>query len=213
MSVTVTNVMAVSLDGRIGKHKLESDYERHSYNFTNEDDKNWVREQLAKADAVITGANSLRASREAWEVLNDRGQYAAWIVLTKSGLAEDLPFWAQRKVRRVLVSTVSIQENHCQANGVEPLIVKSGNEAAATLAFLESQNLKRILLFGGGMINKMFYESNLVDFAKITLCPQIIGGLTSPNFVDPGLSHSVKMELISSVCKGSLVFLTYKIQK
>jgi 5-amino-6-(5-phosphoribosylamino)uracil reductase len=213
MSVIVTNVMAVSLDGKIGKHPFESDADRSAYGFSNLDDKEWVRSQLVLADVVITGANSMRASGASWEVQNDRGVNPAWIVWTRSGLDDALPFWRQMNIRRILVSPAPIQQEACAAYGVENWVIKNTNEPKSVLDRLEKEGLTRVLLFGGGSINKIFYENRLVDFAKITLCPLIVGGVTPSPFIDVGLPSHVNLDLISSFTKGSLVFLTYKIQK
>lgn len=212
MSLTITNVMAVSLDGLIGKHALESDVERRAYDFTNMDDRDFVREQLERADAVITGANSLRASGSTWRVNNDRGVNPIWVVLTTEGLDASLDFWTQHDVRRVLVSPSPVNESLCSKHGVENWVFPE-QTARRVVDRLYSESLTRVLLFGGGAINKLFYEEGLVDFAKITLCPVIISGVKSPHFVNPGLSHPVHMTCISSVLKGDLVFLTYKVKK
>ena len=212
MSVTITNVMAISLDGMIGMHALESDVERRAYNFTNMDDREFVREQLEQADAVITGANSLRASGSAWRVRNDRGVNPAWIVFTTKGLAEGLDFWGQKDVQRVLVSPFPIQESLCAASGVKNWIIPE-NSPVGLIKKLESENLNRVLLFGGGAINKLFYEHGLVDFAKITVCPLLIGGVNSPRFVNPGLTRPTHFTLISSVLRENLVFLTYRVKR
>ena len=212
MSVTITNVMAISLDGMIGMHALESDVERRAYNFTNMDDREFVREQLEQADAVITGANSLRASGSAWRVRNDRGVNPAWIVFTTKGLAEGLAFWGQKDVQRVLVSPFPIQEALCAASGVKNWIIPE-NSPGGLIKKLEAENLNRVLLFGGGAINKLFYEHGLVDFAKITVCPLLIGGVNSPRFVNPGLTRPTHFTLISSVLRENLVFLTYRVKR
>lgn len=212
MSVTITNVMAISLDGLIGKHALESDTERRAYDFTNMDDRDFVREQLERADAVITGANSLRASGATWRVNNDKGVNPVWVVLTTAGLDAGLEFWAQRDVRRVLVSPSPVNDVLCARHGVENWVFPD-QVARRVVERLDSESLRRVLLFGGGAINKLFYEHGLVDFAKITLCPVIISGVKSPHFVNPGLPHPVHMTCISSLLKGDLVFLTYKVKK
>lgn len=212
MTVTVTNVMAISIDGMIGKHALESDLDRRAYGFTNMEDRNFVHDQLQQADAVITGANSLRASGSTWRVLNQHGRYPAWIVFTTRGLDEGLEFWQQREVRRVLVSPVPVQEEMCKAHGVENWTINENN-LSALISKMDSLEMRNVLLFGGGHINKLFYENGLVDFAKITLCPLLIGGVNSPHFVNPGLSHLVHFSLVSSVLRGDLVFLTYKVKK
>jgi 5-amino-6-(5-phosphoribosylamino)uracil reductase len=212
MTVTITNVMAITLDGMIGKHALESDVERRAYDFTNLDDREFVRQQLEQADAVITGANSLRASGGTWRVLNDRGVNPAWIVLTTKGLQEELDFWKQSNVRRVLVSPSPVNEACCAKYGVENWIYPE-QTAYRIVQRLEREGLTRVLLFGGGSINKLFYENGFVDFAKITVCPLIISGVNSPRFVDLGLTNPVSLQCISSVLKGDLVFLTYKVKK
>jgi riboflavin biosynthesis pyrimidine reductase len=212
MSVTITNVMAISLDGMIGKHALESDVERRAYDFTNMDDREFVRGQLEQADAVITGANSLRASGSTWRVRNDRGVNPAWIVFTTRGLDEGLPFWGQSDVQRVLVSPFPVQESLCAASGVRNWVIPE-NSPRDLINKLEAENLSRVLLFGGGAINKLFYEHGLVDFAKITLCPLIIGGVNSPRFVNTGLSRPTHFTAISSVLRGDLVFLTYRVNR
>lgn len=212
MNVTITNVMAISLDGMIGKHALESDLDRRAYNFTNMDDREFVREQLEQADAVITGANSLRASGGTWRVLNDRGINPAWIVFTTRGLEEGLEFWGQRGVRRVLVSPVAVNESLCLKSGVENWVYPE-QAAHRVVERLGQEGLGRVLLFGGGSINKIFYENGFVDFAKITICPLIISGVKSPRFVDLGLTRPIHLSCISSVLKGDLVFLSYKVNK
>lgn len=212
MTVTITNVMAISLDGMIGKHALESDSERRAYDFTNLDDREFVREQLEHADAVITGANSLRASGSTWKVPNDRGFNPAWIVFTTKGLQEGLEFWRQRDVQRVLVSPTPVQVDLCAASGVENWVITEKN-LSAILPLLEQRGWTRVLLFGGGSVNKLFYENQLVDYAKITLCPLIIAGVNAPRFVNLGLVNSTHFKCLSSVLKGDLVFLHYKVNK
>ena len=212
MAVTITNIMAISLDGLIGSNAFESDVERRKYNFTNSDDREFVREQLECADAVITGANSLRASGCAWTVTNDRGVNPAWIVFTTKGLSADLEFWRQKPIRRVLVSPFPVQEELCAASGVENWILTEKNPIEVVQR-LEREGLGRILLFGGGSINKLFYENQLVDFAKITVCPLVIGGVNSPRFVDLGLKTPIHFTAIASVLKEDLVFLTYRVKK
>ena len=213
MSVIITNVMAVSLDGRIGKSSLESDNQRREYNFTNLDDQDFVRDQLEQADAVITGANSLRASGGAWQVKNDKGRNPSWIVLTNSGLDQSLRFWQQQDVHRAIVSPDAVQQELCTKAHVENWIYGKESPVSMIIGRLESLGYHRVLLFGGGSVNQMFYERGLVDFAKITLCPIIIGAVSAPFFVNPGLTTEIKFELISSTVKRNLVFLSYKVQK
>jgi riboflavin biosynthesis pyrimidine reductase len=112
----------------------------------------------------------------------------------------------------VLVSPFPVNEVLCAKSGVENWVY-SEQAAGRVVERLDKEGLCRVLLFGGGSINKIFYENNFVDFAKITVCPLIISGVKSPRFVDLGLSHPVHLTCISSVLKGDLVFLSYRVNK
>lgn len=210
----IVNVMAVSLDGKIASHPLESDQQRRSYNFTNPDDQAHVREQILQADAIITGANSMRASGGCWDVTNSRGKYPLWVVMTTKGLAADLRFWQQHHIPRMVVGQTapSIPVGHSSDN-VTCLGYGSQKPAKFVVDQLRSQGAQRVLLFGGGDVNKIFYEENLVDQLKLTLSPFIIGGNSAAHFVNQGLSTPKALRLTSSQVRGSHVFLNYTVQK
>lgn len=209
----VNNVMAVSLDGKIGLSGNESDEERHSYGFANSDDHAHVAMLLQQADAVITGASSLRAAGKTWEVKNDQGKFPAWVVLTQTGIDTSLPFWSQNDIQRVLASKSIVQPEACKTNDVQNWVFPESLTARGVLSKCLEHGWTRILLFGGGVTNKMFYEEELVDFATITLSPMILGGLNAPQFVNSGLPRPVPLELLTLESQGNLVFLKYKVLK
>jgi 5-amino-6-(5-phosphoribosylamino)uracil reductase len=210
MGLTVTNVMAVSLDGKIGLHSHESDKARRDYGFTNLEDQEFVRTQLKNADAVITGANSLTASGAAWQVVNHRGRYADWIVFSNDGLDPALKFWQQNEIQRALVSKAPVTND---LNGVANWCYGNDQPARFVLNKLQELGYENILLFGGGSINRLFYDEGLVDFLKITVCPIIIGALDAACFVNPSLTSPTRLDLISSHVSGNHVFLNYKVHK
>lgn len=206
--------MAMSLDAKIGSHPLESDQERRSYGFTNKDDQEHVRALLKSADAVITGANSMRASSGAWNQKNAKGVFPVWIIMSRSGLDDSLKFWDQVDIPRVLIgSGIRPQSDRQKNSGV--IFVDSLNKHPAKTAkeWLDSQKIETCLLFGGGEINQLFYSENLVDELKITICPIIVGTLDAPSFVAPGLPAKKHLTLMSSNALGNHVFLSYSVQK
>lgn len=207
----IVNVMAASLDGKIAAHSLESDGARRDYGFTNEDDKAYVRHQLETADAVITGANSLRASGATWQVRNHKKKFATWVVMTTKGISADLPFWQQTEVERWIVSPDKVPL-HSETN-VRAVLCGTKNPAQVVYESLAAAGCERVLLFGGGQINRLFYQSNLVDELRLTICPIIIAGNHAPDFVDRGLTSPKHLTLLSSQPSKDLVFLTYKVQK
>src|SRR4051794_30117842 len=92
----IINVMATALDGVIASHPGETESERRALGFINEHDHQHVEALLAGADAVILGSASLKPTGQAWEVRNHQGVLPIWVVLTRSGLPADLPFWKQQ---------------------------------------------------------------------------------------------------------------------
>lgn len=207
----VTNVMAASIDGYIASEHLEPDERRHESGFTSEADREFVREQIKNADAIITGADSMRASSGAWEQKGRNGQYPHWMVYTNQGLGKDLDFWKQSHIPRTLVSPKPL--GAMVDLEVKSLIYGSDRPGAAALDYFSDLKIERILLFGGGFINKIFYNENLVDELKITLCPTIIGLGDAPRLVAPTLKQPVNMYLLSSQVVDNFVFLHYRILK
>ncbi|MEZ4741283.1 MAG: dihydrofolate reductase family protein [Bdellovibrionota bacterium] len=210
MTIRIVNVMASSLDGKISSYSLEADRYRLDSGFTSVEDKEFVREQIKQADAIIVGANSVRASKRLWEQKNKKGFYPKWFIYTNSGLEESLEFLNQVKIARYLVSKNPI-ENCCNA-----VNISYGENAPGRflLEYLSSQNdIENVLLFGGGQINRIFYSENLVDALKITLCPKILASQSASNFVDPGLPAPVSLKLESSHASSNHVFLSYSVVK
>ncbi len=209
----IINVMAASLDGKIAGHSLESDRERREYGFTNKADQEFVRHQLTTADAVVTGANSLRASHGAWQVPNLKGRFATWVVLTRSGLDHSLRFWKQDEVDKWIVTPdagMKIPDGPRNRLLVSPA---QGNPAPFIAKQLKDAGYQKVLLFGGGDVNRLFYEAGLVDELCLTLCPLMLGTPEASNLLTPPLSRPVHFRLESSNRDGDLLFLNYTVHK
>ena len=209
----IINVMAASLDGKIAGHSLESDRERRDYGFTNKADQEFVRHQLTTADAVVTGANSLRASQGAWQVPNQKGRCATWVVLTRAGLDPSLRFWGQSEVPKWIVTPAP--DLVIPADPANRLIVIPPTENPAPLIAkeLKDAGYEKILLFGGGHVNRLFYEAGLVDELFLTLCPLMLGTPAASSLLAPPLSKATHFRLVSSNNVGDLVFLNYTVNK
>ncbi len=209
----IINVMASSIDGLIGLSEQESDEQRHAYGFTNMDDREFVRSQLLAADAVITGAQSMRASRSAWSQKNAREQFPHWYVLSRRGLEAELEFWRQRQIPRTVVLAAKSSAASFPDPLVGKLVATEDSIANAVVEDAKCRGYETVLLFGGGQINNLFYQAGLVDEIKLTVCPRILGRVGAPHLVNPGLEQPVSLELLSSHVSRSHVFLHYRIQK
>lgn len=209
----IINVMAASLDGKIAGHHLESDQERRDYGFTNKADQDFVRHQLTMADAVVTGANSLRASQGAWQVVNHKGRLATWVVLTRSGLDQDLRFWTQTEVDKWIVTPDPNLVIPAGARNRLIVTPPAVNPAILVAKDLKDAGFERVLLFGGGHVNRMFYDAGLVDELCLTLCPLMLGTPDASSLLAPPLSHPVFFRLETSNRSGDLLFLNYTVHK
>jgi len=212
MPFSITNVMAVSLDGRIASHPAERDEARQRLGFTNHDDRAHLLELLQSTDAAIVGSASMLASGGAFAGLNDRGVQPIWAVLTNRGLPEGAPFLAQAEIPRWLVSQQPLSlPPH---SGSFRTITYADESPALVLAkALQASGVERVLLFGGSEINRIFYNAGLVDHLILTLCPMILGSNAAIGLIAPPLDEPVKLALIAVQTKGNLVFLRYNVQK
>lgn len=208
----ITNVMAVSLDGKIASHPGERDSERRALGFTNDDDREHLRSLLVTTDAVIVGSSSLMASGGAWELANDKGAFPIWAVMTKAGLPQAAAFYQQRRVTRWLVSEAPLAALPPDT-GLRNLVTGDDPPGAALVQALQAAGAERVLLFGGGEVNRLFYKERLVDEVILTVCPILVGTENAVPLVKAPLPQAVRLTLVASQPKGNLVFLRYTVQK
>jgi 5-amino-6-(5-phosphoribosylamino)uracil reductase len=210
----IINVMASSLDGKIAAFPQETDDERRRYGFLIPEDQQLLDDELSRADAIITGGNSLRVTGTV-SVIPNAGRTPTWVILSNHPDDFDLKFWNQRDVERIVVSMKPTRAAQDHSSKPNLKFLNYGTEHPATFIVnhLKAKGCRSVLLFGGGQINRLFYESGLVDELKLTLCPFIFAGLSSPSLVTHGVPLNVKFSLIASHPTGSHVFLHYRVHQ
>ena len=217
----ITNYMAVSLDGRISTFPQESALERARSGFTNLADFDFLMQELAHKDCVITGAHSLRSEGKVPVVRRATAggsPYVDWIVMTRKGLAQTLEFFQQDTLNRFVLSPAAlveqkVEQQKAERSGVSFLTYDPQAFAPWFLQFCATRGYEKIALFGGGQINALFYRENLVDELYLTLCPKIVGQKDASYFVNPELPHAVALRLMSSQVWDHHVLLGYKVLK
>lgn len=207
----IVNVMATSLNGRIGAQSLESDAEREQLGLSHPVDRRFLFSEIHQSDAIIVGASSLRASGACIPEAGLTGRPPTWYILAKNPLPADLPMWDQTDIPKVLVSPRPLPVP--PQSQVRTEICDAENPARFVLDLLRQAGSRRALLFGGGIVNRFFYEEGLVDELKLTLSPLFIAGKGTPELISPELSHHVHFRLLSSHASESFVFLNYQVQK
>jgi riboflavin biosynthesis pyrimidine reductase len=182
-NIFVKNILCASLDGFIAEFAEQTDSERLESQFGHPLDFENVRKEVEHCDAVILGGASFRASGGRWEIKNDKNQNPFWIVFSKT--STDFSDTSLRFVTHL-------------------------EEA---LDFLSQHNLTRVLLFGGGHINQLFYEQGLVDELHLTLSPRLVGKQGAPKIIFGELGKVIDFELISTSILDSHVIIKFRRKK
>lgn len=208
----IINVMGASIDGRIASHPNESDAERKRYGFTNEADHAHLCRLLATCDAVIVGGHSVNVSGGVMEVQREDGVYPTWVLCSNSGFASDQPIWSQPNTPKWLVSREALAEDRCP-RGVRNVVYGGEGVAKTAVEACRAASFKRVLLFGGGIINREFYAAGAVDELILTVCPVVVGRSSGVPVVAPELDVPVHLELTQTETEGDLVFLHYLVKR
>ncbi|MFW7377899.1 MAG: RibD family protein [Oligoflexus sp.] len=204
------NVMAASLDGRIGGQSLEGDSVRQASGLSSASDQRHLRDLIESAEAVVVGASSIRANQECLDHPGKSGQAPSWFVMCQKGIPEDYAFWQQKHIPRYLISAkgLRIPTGH---EDVESLAYGSQDPANFVYNELQNRGFQRVLLFGGGIINRMFYQKGLVDRLSLTLSPIFIARHDAPYLIQPDLDLSVRFKLESLGHEGDYIFADYSV--
>jgi riboflavin biosynthesis pyrimidine reductase len=211
-TLIITNVMAVSLDGRIASYPNEPDADRRQLGFTNDDDHQHLLRLLATTDAVIVGSSSIKASGGAFEGLNDKGQPPIWAVLTNQGLPAGQKFYQQESLTRWLISSSPLTLPPHRGS-VRNIVYGRASPAMTVVKALQAAGVERALLFGGASVNKEFYSEGLVDRLIVTVCPLIIAKSSAVPLVEPELPDPIQLRLTAFQPMGNLVVLSYDLIK
>ena len=206
----IVSVMSASVDGRIAPHPLADAAMRLEAHLTSPEDQEALKQAISESDAVVIGARSIVADGTIPEWPGPGGKVPPWYLLTRTDVPDNLPFWRQTAIPRVIVSPQP-QALPKHEGRVTNLVCGAENPAAFLADHLRSQGLRQVLLLGGGMINHLFFAAGLVDFLRLTVSPVIIGQFQAPRLVDPPLPQTIQLSLTSSHHKGSHVFLNYQV--
>ncbi|MGB3299981.1 MAG: RibD family protein [Phormidesmis sp.] len=229
----VTVVLAMSADGKI------TDAGGSAARFPSAADKAHLEAQVAKADATLFGAGTLRAYGSTLSVTN-----AALIARRRSHHQLDQPV-------QIVCSATGRLDPHCRffQQAVPRWLItgQKGRQAweaiahpskAANQALFEHiliteppfnwhtvmQNLctgkasrlpiQKLLVMGGGELVASLLAGKLIDELYLTICPLLIGGKSAPTPVG-GLGFTLpqtpQLSLQSSRTEGDEVFLHYKV--
>ncbi len=221
-------ILAMSADGKI------ADASRSAARFGSPADRAHLEQQIARSDAVLFGAGSLRAYETTLPLSNPEliqqrqlaGKSPQPVQIVVSRWAKFDPEWPffRQPVPRWLLTTLAGAE-YWQGKGefeqilaLEHPETKSSNpeiDWPAALQHLATAGLYRLAVLGGGELVASLLAAKLVDEIWFTICPLLLGGTIAPSPVG-GTGFPEKLapglELLSVKTIGSEVFLHYRLQ-
>ena len=160
----------------------------------------------AKADAVLVGANSLRASGVTWNPKTH-----ARIVVTKSG---NVPWDSQFLTNGDAIVLTTEDSEIAPRAGVSVIVAgKTELDWNSALTQLLHRGIKVVNVLGGSEINAQLLEREMIDEIFMTLAPKIKLGSDTPTIAGgtPLKREDVqKFILVSHEAVGNEIFLHYR---
>ncbi|OKH13799.1 RibD family protein [[Limnothrix rosea] IAM M-220] len=215
----LTAIVAMSVDGKI------ADRRRSPARFGSAVDKAHLEEQIAAMDAVIFGANTLRAYGTSLSIRKPQllARRKRWgkppqpihFVCSASGaIAADLRFFEQ-PIPRGLITTPTGKQAWLTSEKFSQIIeLDSCQNWLPVLNKLQNQGIKKIGLLGGGELIGSFVDQDLIDEYCITLCPLVLGSKMAPTWCGGSgflEAFSTKLELLSTKVVASEIFIRYRV--
>ena len=213
----IINIMASSLDGRIGAEAIEGDKARQEVGVSGKADYQRLLAEMRMADAILVGASSIRANQvclDHWggPSQNSDLQYPHWYIFATKPIPSEYTFWGQTHIPRTIMSRDKIDQTQVVASQqIENLCYGDTKPAQFAVEALQMRGHRRVLLFGGGIINSWFYEGSFVNELKLTLAPVFIGHRQAPYLIEPDLSHIVNLKLLSCEQQDGFLFVHYQV--
>lgn len=210
--------VAVSIDGYIddaGPDRLL---------LSNDADFDRVDQVRAESDAILVGAQTLRADnprllvedeqRRAERVARGLPEHPLKVVVTGTGnLDAGLRFWRYGDAKLVYTTDAGAEKLREWLTGLAE-VVSLGVELdfGALLDDLGTRGVHKLMVEGGGMIHTAFLSAGLADEIHMAVAPIVVGDADAPRFLNeanyPG-GPSRRMRLADARTVGDVVLLRY----
>lgn len=190
-----------------------------------DDDFDRVDEVRAGVDAILVGANTVRAddprllvrSAQRRQRRVERGLPASpvKVVLTATGAVDPAArFFTTGEADRLVYTTSAALPDVRARLGAVATVVDAGDplDVHLLLADLAGRGIERLMVEGGGTIHTMFLAEGVVDELHVVFAPFFVGDAAAPRFVQPAAfpqNHKHRMTLAEARPIGDCVLLRY----
>ncbi|HWA83808.1 MAG TPA: dihydrofolate reductase family protein [Fimbriimonadaceae bacterium] len=187
--------MVATIDGKI----LTGDRDEPVVDLGSENDHRLMKKIEAACDAVMVGAQTLRAAKKSWSP-----KAPTRIVVTRSGrLPYDSCFFTGKPV-------VASPEPLETPAGIEQVRLDS---IPGLIGDLRKRGIERLLVLGGSSLNAELFEAGLIDEIFLTIAPKIRLGENVPTIADGNALPRESIQNYSIVEEhriGEELFLRYR---
>jgi 2,5-diamino-6-(ribosylamino)-4(3H)-pyrimidinone 5'-phosphate reductase len=217
--------MAMSVDGKITSATRE--YPR----FTSDYDRRSMDRLRAEADALVVGAGTVRADdpplhvRDA-EMLAYRktlGRPAGLLKVVVSASLRGLvgtDFLADRDGGGCIIATSddapTEELDRLPAHAEVWRLGSRQVDIGQLVRRLRDRGVERLLVEGGGELNGLFVEQDLVDEIYITIAPTLLGGRDAPTPVESlglTMANRRRLRLLNWHCEAGELYCRYVVER
>jgi len=197
---------AMSLDGRIAR-------KGERVVFSNELDKARRDELRKNVDGIMVGINTVLVDNPKLTVSEKKEENPVRIIIDSHARVPDDANVLDNKARNIVVVSMSADPSRIKELSKKASVIVCGDEKVDVVKLMDElykRDIKRILLEGGGHLNKSMLEANLVDEIHVAIAPVIIGD--GVNLVE-GVMDERKLTLAGIRQIGDMVVLKYFLKK
>ena len=174
---------ATSIDGKIATKNGDS-------KLSSKQDSIRLHKLRSKVDAILVGKNTVVVDDPLLTVRHTTGKNPTRIILDSNGTISEKSKILKTcdKIKTIIVVTKKISKTNLKKLNKFPIeIIYAGEKSInlkQLLRKLYKQNIKTVLVEGGGTTNWEFIKYDIFDELIITLSPFLIGGIDSVSFVE-----------------------------
>ncbi|WP_216216638.1 RibD family protein [Amycolatopsis aidingensis] len=175
--------VAVSLDGYI------DDGSATRLVLSNQEDVERVHQVRAGVDAILVGANTIRADDPRLTVRFGVPADPVKVTVTASGRLDPASrFFTTGRAGKLVYTPGSAVPAVRERLGGVATVIGAGDplDPRRVLADLAARKVRRLMVEGGGAMHTMFLTQGLADELQLVCAPFFVGDPDAPRFVHPG---------------------------